>query len=293
MGEIAMIFRRGVMFASLLFFGFSLWGAQAAANPAQKAAARKSLPEWQPLPFPESGTLPKNYKGLDAKRVWHLFKSKEASLKKGEYETTLDYQKRLETADLLPLVRESSYAFSLKDVTTSYDADAQQYSFSDYLFCKKTYDTGDDAGWFTCKIDTVDSEHSTYIGTNSFGASAVIDKSTGKDFAIAVRPDSPFFKSVLFQGDPYNSYKSSYELKTTLPLPIEHAKALQGLTIGVLLVGKFAASTLIEGRPTLISPTLNDPIDIFVMEDAAPFDPQEVVFYVVETGEILARTSIN
>ena len=246
---------------------------------------------WSPLPYPTDATqLAPNFRGLDPKAVWQFFVSKKRGFEKGEFETTEQFQQRLANSSqaLSPLSAENEYAFFLKNVTPKYNADSQTYEASDYVFCKKTLGLGDDKGWVTCKIDSVKRERDSYVGTNSYGASARIERTVGKDLAIATQEGSDFLLSNAFERNAYSQYASTFDLKSQFAVPLHKAKSLAQYKLGLLLVGKFTTAKIIDGRSVLIDPTVSEPTDIFITQDAVPFAPTRLVLFVIETGEIVA-----
>jgi hypothetical protein len=261
---------------------------------AKKRAAAHQPPAqaaWVPQPFP-AGTdpLPPRYSGLNPARTWALLKSKADSVTKGEYETTQEYEARIASGgvDIAPLSTNVEYAFFLTSVKPAYDADTGAYTVLDYGFCQEAYNFGASAGWVTCKIAAVTREEDTYVGSNAYGAKAAIDRTTGKDFGIAVRRDSSFFESDIFDHTIESKYQTSFDLKSTANVPVEKARTLAGYDIGVLLVGKIVSPKMVEGKAVLIEPTISKPTDIFITLDTAPFLPTRFIFYVVQTGEILS-----
>lgn len=187
---------------------------------------------------------------------------------------------------------DAEYAFLLTNLTLKYNADSQRYEASDYTFCQKARDFGETKGWATCTIGELERERSEYVGSNAYGAKAIIDKTTGKDFAVAVRTDSGFLFSSLFERDKHSQYSSLFKLAGSFFLPIEKARSLQQHKIGMLLIGKFTSANIVDGRAILINPTITEPRDIFIKIDAVPFTPTRVVYYVIQTGEILSSQSL-
>jgi len=61
------------------------------------------------------------------------------------------------------------------------------------------------------------------------------------------------------------------------------------MKIAVLFVGRITDAKIVEGRGTLIEPKIDSPTDIFIMEEAVPFELKKVIYYVIQTGEILGQ----
>lgn len=244
---------------------------------------------WSPQPYINGSSLPPNFRGLDIKQVWRLLKSKQQVLQKGEYETTAEYEQRLATSasNIGPLVLGDEYAFLLQDLKPTYDADTQTFTARKMFWCQKTLDYGQSKGWFTCAVGKISRQQSSYVGSNAYGVEASIDKINGEDFGIAVSEENKFFDSDIFSHDSFSQNNPMRELKASYAVPIDQAREVRNQTVGVLLVGKFDSARLIEGRPTLLSPTIDAPYDEFITQDAVPFTPTKLVLYVEETGKVL------
>jgi len=247
-----------------------------------------------PMPYKSGSNLPPNFKGININKLWRFFESKQNSLIKGEYETTAAYEGRLSKSvnDMAPLSPDKEYAFLLPDIFPKYDADTQTFDIQSLMFCQKTPDFGDNKGWATCTVGNVQSASSSYVGSNAFGVTMSVDKTKGNNLAIAVRDDSPFLQSNIFSHNEHSEAIGAFDLKTGFSYPIDKSRALKNEAIGVLLVGKFNSEKFITGRPMLISPTINDPTDMSITEDAVPFTPTAIVYYVERTGRVLATTQL-
>jgi len=42
-------------------------------------------------------------------------------------------------------------------------------------------------------------------------------------------------------------------------------------------------------NPTLLEPTFDSPYDTFIMQEAIPFELKKIIYYVIQTGEILGQ----
>jgi hypothetical protein len=245
---------------------------------------------WQPTPFGINvGGLPPNYQGIDPVKFFEIFKSRVGNLKKGEFETSEEFAQRTANIDSLlsPISSSDLYAFHMKNVSVKYDADAQDYVI-DYS-CEETYNFGEQAGWVTCVVAPISRENDTYVGSNAYGASRTIKRTRGRDFAIALpkgeKGASPLF--AIFRPGRY--LRDSYKYQDDVPVPLEQARSLKNLSLGVLFVGRITDAKLIEGRGTLVEPKIDSPNDIFIIEEALPFELKKVVYYVIQTGEIIGQ----
>lgn len=255
------------------------------------APAPVAVKPWEPTAFGSGDTqLPSNYQGLDPLKFFEMFKSKVGNLKKGEYETSEEFAQRTTNKDaqLSPISTSDLYAFRIDNIQIKYDADAQtyliggQYGYS----CRETYSSGKFKGWVTCKVAPTRRDKDTYTGTNAYGASVTVERTRGHDFSLAIVRGSPLF-SAAFSPDRYLT--DQYTFQDRLPVPIEKARDLKDMKVAVLFVGRVIDAKIVEGRGALVRPKFDLPSDLFIMEEAVPFDLRKVVYYVIQTGEILGQ----
>jgi hypothetical protein len=255
----------------------------------REGAARN---QWVPASFDsELNALPPNYRGVDAQKFYSFLSEKIANLKKGEFETTEEFRSRTSDVDemLSPISAAALYAFRVNEVAIKYDADAkayvigQKYGYS----CRSTYSIGGGDGWLTCKVVATRRKNEKRVGVNGFGVAFPVWSIRGHDFALAVNRANPLFGRVFLKEG------SQYLLSDNLPLPVSKAKELKGKTVGVLFVGRVAQASFVSGRAKLKDATPDSPSDIFIEEDGVPFDLQMIVYYVVESGEILGRRNVE
>ena len=92
----------------------------------------ESEKQWTPTPFDLSTRLPERFSGTDPLRFYRLFAEKMRALKKGQFETTEEFNRRTADKDLLlqPLSIRSLYAFRVSNVKFRYDADKQVFLVS-------------------------------------------------------------------------------------------------------------------------------------------------------------------
>lgn len=275
--------------ATLFLTQFGALAAQKASSRPKPATAAAA---WTPMAFdPSQQSLPPNFAGVDRKKFLRLFESKVESIKKDEYETTEQFQARLSNAGglLAPISTEALYAFQIEELKLRYDADKQEFVVDNYYSCAKTSDFGESKGWVTCKLGPVIREFSSYVGSNAYGASMKVDKVFGKDLAIAVKPESSFLATSGFE---HSQYSSRYSWKTAFSMPLDQARALKGLEIRALVVGRVSAAKLVEGQALLVDPKIDSPRDVFVLQPAIPFEPLKIIYYAAQTGEILNSQSL-
>lgn len=142
--------------------------------------------------------------------------------------------------------------------------------------------------WVTCKVAPIERKKDTYIGTNAYGArSRTVERTEGHDFAVAIPKGSVVLRTTFSKDRELTDY---YRLRDRLRVPLEKARNLKGMELALLFIGRVMDAKIIKGRATLIKPKVDDsyPImDVFITQDAVPFEIKKIVFYVVQTGEIL------
>jgi len=273
---------------SWVLFGVLLSSYALAAGKPQKAEAA-----WVPEKFElNSDRLPANYVGLDRKKVAEVVVAKERTHVKGEFETTEEYKKRLTVVlkDFAPLSVTDSYAFKVPEFSVSYDPDIQAYKVGGGRWCRRG--SNDDRNYVSCTIGSIDRNESTYTGANAFGRTATIHRVIEKNFALAFPVNSAAVKRLLTWE---RLSHTNYRFEDRLPVSMEKAKSLKGMEVAALLVGNFLEARFINSDNDRVSdsPTINKPYDITVYSKSVPFYPQRLIYYVVETGEILKQIQLE
>lgn len=235
--------------------------------------------------FP-TASLPENYIGSDPAKIINIIQSTSDSLKKGEYETSKEYNERVKNSTSTSKIRpDQRYAFRLNFIQTSYDADTQTYQIGGKYgqWCQSTYSFGQSKGWTTCRISKILRVTDSYTGSNAYGATRSIERERGRDASIALKTStlpSVFSPNKLLGKDDYSFTDNLY-------VPLEKARTLKDKTIGVLFVGNIISNSIVEGRGFLVEPKINNPKDIIIIDDGIPFNLTNIVYYVIQTGEIV------
>lgn len=256
----------------------------AAAKPAPKPAPAPAAP-WKPVPYPGStSALPAGYKGADAWRFLTVFKAAETTTKKDEFETTAAYEARMANASsaIAPIDMQATYAFAA-EVKSQYDADKQEYTFTQpYNLSCGTESYVADKAPVVCVTQTERDEPEEYEAQNGYGAKFTVTKIRGREVGV-VMPRSALSHREVFE----NPYGNSFKIKRTLAMPLDQASQLRTKTIAMLYVGRIDGTKKVNGPTMLLDATSARPRDVFVYSTGLPFAPTEIVFYVVETGQIL------
>jgi hypothetical protein len=107
-------------------------------------------------------------------------------------------------------------------------------------------------------------------------------------FALAMAKDDPFVHSVLPNKPQKGSYVSSYRYEDNISVPLEKARNLKGKNIGVLFIGRVTGAEFIKYNSG-VTATISSPHESFYTVYGVPFDLKKIIYYVVQTGEILGQ----
>lgn len=246
---------------------------------------------WQPDAFDlDVKQLPANFAGTDPARFVKLFKSISDKNQKGEYETTAKYRARVKDlkAVLAPLSPDAPYAFVF-DVWMRYNADHGAFE-QQSGYCDGDTELGSlEAPAPACKIFTDVKEHETYVGSNAFGATKVVEKTRGDYYVLAMK------RSTVGRFLHVDRYSSIFEWKMSCPAAPDHAKSLDDKHVQIALAGRLTGAQLLSGQIQYESPKITDssPKDLLLHGYGIPFQPVEAICFVRETGEILARVNVG
>lgn len=272
-----------LLYSALVAFAPGL-AAQPSASKA--SAAKTSFPQAFP---PDTERLPKGYRGVDARRFFALFTSRAATLKRGEYETTEEYQAR--TGDLgrtlAPISPDVLYAFRAEDFDIEYDADSEQFNVYRSNVCQDRTSHEGSFGVVTCRLSPLKTVSRSYVASNAYGAQAEVESFEGEYFGVTVKAGSRII----------DGYVSSHEVpkgewvavRETIKIPRERARKIGTKGIEVLFVGRVTGTQVVTGPKTHSRPTRDFAFENKRQTFAIPFEVEEVVFYVPATGEILQR----
>lgn len=235
-------------------------------------------------PYPSGASkLPPNYVGLDGNKTFQLFKSKSQSLKKNEFEKDEEFKIRIQNVDLSPLSSNVEYAFPF-EIRINYDANNERYIIEN-IFDSKSHSTEGELVLF--KITPLERDLNNYIGSNAFGVTANVTNINSTYFSIAFPLKSAFLKQLFTKS----SINSDYFFSDKFPLPIDKAKDLDKKNIEALLIGEFTNVEIINNISG-VAPTLSRPQGFTTIQNAVPFKPTQIIYYVKQTGEILSRKAL-
>lgn len=245
--------------------------------------------QWLPEPFPESvENLPSGYLGLNPRKFYELFNKKTTSITKDEFETSEEFVKRTSDKNqiLSPLTISDNYAFkieSFKDFyRLQYDADLAIFTTGQFGYsCGPSHSMEKNNNYEICSVAPITEHEDVYIGSNAYGATREVNSSNILELALAIPKDSLLLKK--YEKAAPDGFQDR------ISVPLDKARTLSDKEIGVLFVGKLLDIQSIRGHTTHIKPTIDDPREIRVNRTAIPFDLKKIIYYVVETGEILEQ----
>ncbi|ADL56782.1 hypothetical protein [Gallionella capsiferriformans] len=254
----------------------------------------KSESIWTPTPFDASlQKLPANYIGLEIGEFESgLHKSLiKNHFYKDEYETMEEWNQRILRDGpqmILPIDALSKYAIKIS-LTSQYDAESQAYNFyfeDDDGFATRSYTFNKN---LSIHIHTGTINTGSYVAQNGYGERFNVDvQKVNRYHILFTERNQDKLKEKIGYAEKL-SYGEVKTLRYVLPMPRSQAQEYKGLNIGMLFVGKLHTPYLqIYGRGTA-PPTSSNRTNRDIYDRELHMDDAEIIFYVVETGDILSR----
>lgn len=251
----------------------------------------KAEPSYLEVPFGQEylkwTSIPQGFVGHEFKRVYTSVFRRSIS-KRGEFETTDAFKKRIATERAAPLFGsvfiDSEFAFSIQEVASKYDADSQTLNVefpsrsilvTDAHQGKRFMDT------FKV-LSPVDQDFGTYVGQNAIGASRVVSKSIVLNFLFAPQ-NLDEFQNMLSRPRvaPVGKY--------SLSLSIDRAKDAKE-NLAALFVVTFA-EPFADLSNQKLDPKIDFPYDILYVDSYLMGRLEEFWLYNRKTGEIYQKVS--
>lgn len=256
----------------------------------------------------EGGYIDKAYSGYSTKDMINAIE-KIIDIKKGEFESTIDFNTRKSSALNQKFLQNSSIDDTFGFVIPVTKSEGYGHDFQ-YAFNADTGDvnlyilpssskhrplngigspnyTGNrqvikDADKFV--FDTKIDSKSTYKGSNSYGATVTVDKTISSNFGIAANkiPFLKFEREILYRNP---VALSSFKLEN-------HRAAVELPSLKALIIMKLA-DPYIAYNFISVEPKRDNPIEILTQEKFLTGDVLGVVFYSGINGEIFARFPEN
>lgn len=255
------------------------------------AFGQEFLPDWQ--------KIPDNFTGSNFKEIYRTLLVSPVLKRKGEFETTADYQKRINSAanisfndkenigSTLFFLYKPESPYSIPGLTTQYDADKQVLNVN-----LEAYSVTVDAKLSDSSKGQTEKSYnevrvlplelggsSEYEGSNVYGAKRTVTVSSGTYYSVAIEN----FKD--FKETKKRSYLPSFN--TDINLAPEKAKEAAG-NIGFLFVGKlvnpyYSIDTL-DAKPTISRPK-----ETHITDRILILNLSSVWIFNAKNGEILAK----
>jgi len=241
-----------------LTFGLLTAGVSTRAQTRQ--ARSRSTFDQQPFDISRE-SLPPNYLGHYFPAIFAAVAKRQAASKKGEYETTSDYENRLARLSRLPLVgslrTDSLFAFVIGPVSQNYEADGNTLHLSLALTA--------DAQWLhTEKLI------GSYVGRNAFNRAVRVKAYRYDDYLLEIegysQPDDTFSASIT---------KGPVDAQKIKP----HIRAL------LLCYSLTGASSDSDHDP----PTVDEPYDEYRFKYTLNIKPVALWFFDSANGTVLAK----
>lgn len=227
--------------------------------------------------------LPKSYNGHDPYEFYYALSSRQNALKKGDYETTAEYNSRIIDLNNKPILagyrNDTKFAFVVKPDKNIYSADTKKLTLGKmgYNVNINNRQSSDIAGVL---IKNLAFEKSHYLGTNAYGVSIDVEKVDRQDLVLALKnPAGSKMKLVPFWIDNFK-----YEIPQ---VPPEKARAVRDnmrLVYIFTLAEPYFNEDASHTKPTYDKP--EDSTRIFYNIHATV---TEVWVFDYVTGEILLR----
>jgi hypothetical protein len=242
--------------------------------------------------------VPATFQGDDVEKIYKILESTPVLKEKSEFETTADYQKRvndlskidfgnqLSASSLLTFIYKPESLIS-SDFESKYDADTQTLNVSlsatkvEYLAVNHPNSSGS-------KIASINGlpakpvkyiKRDSYEGQTAYGVKRTIERSSLYYYLVGVNNLKDFkeFKQAAYRP----------ALKLSFPVPLAKAKEVKE-NLSVLYVGNLVAPYHTADSSSL-KPTIDKPRDVFIGYLTVAMDVNEIWIYNGISGEILAK----
>jgi hypothetical protein len=236
---------------------------------------------FQTVPFnAESERLSPGFAGHDVYSIIAAAGKLKNVAPKGEFETTAQYEARLESAKRERLVGTTTLEDMLgivlpaEEAKSKYDADRSALAI--YFRATSWYGDGTSVRNLP-DAALLREEHKntgTYTGANAFNRKVLVQKATRRST--------------------YVIFGTSGRMPcagTTLELDPARAKELKS-TLRVVLIGTLTPN-YVERRSTVAAATIDSPLELKIEDVGLKIDLSAVWFINQRTGEVLARTALN
>lgn len=249
--------------------------------------------------------LPPKYKGTDIAKLYSLL-SKKAPLKKEEFETTAEYEKKIAEA-----VPGDIYAFKIDEGSgfrglrvNPYDADSQKLQITLETEWLSEFTIEDYRASFIIKTSNKDSH--SYVGSNAFGATREVTSYSATQYGLALVNQQDFGSSG-YDDNKYNiktPLTSIRKVSIALDIPPDRARTLKN-SIGVLLLCKPTlyksdaklnvrkGNDLIFEKYDSSQATIDRPTSHLYERKYINVEILAIWIYDIRTGEVISKTQLK
>ncbi|MEI6152713.1 MAG: hypothetical protein WCQ90_01335 [Deltaproteobacteria bacterium] len=261
------------------------------------------------IPFDiDAEKLPPHYKGTDIVRLYSLF-AKKTPLKKEEFETTVEYEKKIAEA-----VSSDIYAFRIEEGSGlpvhglrvgPYDADTQSFRISLETEWLSKFTFMDYRASIIVK--TLKMRSRSYLGSNAFGAMREVTRFSAIQYGLALVNQEDFGSSS-YDDNKYNiktPLTSIRNVNITIQSPPDKARTLKD-NIGVLLlckpvlykpnieeVHKNKGNDLIFESFDSSQATIDDPTSHLYERKYINVEILAIWIYNIRTGEVILKKQLK
>lgn len=271
---------RFALLCLLLIFAFN------AQSPSQKARPTRPNPptvSYVNQPFDLATTkMPPDFKGADPEAIFTAIDKRREKAVKGEFETTAEFNARLEAerngrlvGDVRP---DSLIAIAVEEVDTKYDADTKVLQVSVKL--GEVWDGIHlDESARSIKAKTIFLPTETYEASNAYGAKAVVEKHSSMLYQLKVKNYKEL--STKIDGGRYDR-----EIVFDIPMEIQQAREAKS-NVRALAAIALKEPSISKGY-LRSKPTITNPKDIFAMYMYLVGDLRALIIYDSLSGQIYA-----
>lgn len=250
----------------------------------QDKSKKPSKTKYLTVPYNESIRITPDFLGHDLKAIIDVLTKRKEFFKKGEFETTQEFNERINREQIKPILGtvslDSKLAFVaqkyrrfLLDVKTSYDADSNLFSIeipSSYEgFISEAIINGGDRLIGYEKGYSLDSQIvdlGTYKGSNAYGATVEVEK-------------IGYITWVLFPGRVIEKQNIQLTMNRDAAINLKD-------NMGVMFICKIIKSDPIDKQSRLSKPTFQDPKEILFLEYRLRVEIMEIKIFNKRTGSV-------
>lgn len=226
--------------------------------------------------------LPPNFLGHNGKQIYESLQSRKFTATKDEFETTEQFNRRVQSASQLPLFgkvsTQSLLALKLERFDSKYDAD--QSILQARLFTTLACMSETITPLLNCFTQNWEVSSSEYLAQNIFGVKFKVKKVVSESIELNI---------VNYEKLQLKEIEISSEKAVTFDIPMDMSKArnvkenLKALIIGELTYPYISSS----GRST--EGTITSPTDVITTQQILRLKVLQLWLYDFKTGEILKK----